>query len=47
MKRKRQNVHISDIALEVLDVNGVEPDYRGEETDISFCDVRAGEEVWR
>jgi hypothetical protein len=37
--------NIADIALEVLDVNGVEANDCGEETDIGFCDMGAREKV--
>lgn len=37
---------ITNVALEVLDVNGIEADNGGIKPDICFCDVRCRKEVW-
>jgi hypothetical protein len=39
--------NITDVALEVLHIHGIETDNGREETDICFCDMRGGEKVWR
>ena len=39
--------NVTNVALEVLDVYGVEAYNRGVETNIGFCDGRGGEEIWR
>jgi hypothetical protein len=44
-RKKGGDLHVADVAFEMLHVDGVEADDCREEADVGFCDVRGGEEV--